>query len=199
MTDQEAQIRKLKHALEHWKEIVLLGKKVFIWDKQWHPTALVGGSTILFTFLWLLDPSILTVVSVFGLVLTVCDYMIPTIASSFFKPEKWTSRKEQEFEELCTSIVLYKAKIELAWGRYYRMKNTNRKMYFGLTIVFLSLLAYIGCSFNNLFIAYVLVTLLMLFPGMEHKGMIRRCSEQIHNFVTELLRQGKSKLPEKKD
>jgi hypothetical protein len=128
MADQEAQIRKLKHGLENWKEIALQGKKVFIWERQWHPTALVGGSTVLFMFLWLLDPSILTVVSVFGLCVTVSDYVIPSVASSFFKPEKWTARREKEFEELCTNIVLYKARLELTWSRYYKLKTTNRKL-----------------------------------------------------------------------
>jgi hypothetical protein len=79
-------------------------------------------------FLWLLDPSILTVVSVFGLCVTVSDYVIPSVASSFFKPEKWTARREKEFEELCTNIVLYKARLELTWSRYYKLKTTNRKL-----------------------------------------------------------------------
>jgi hypothetical protein len=88
----------------------------------------VVGSTVLFMFLWLLDPSILTVVSVFGLCVTVSDYVIPSVASSFFKPEKWTARREKEFEELCTNIVLYKARLELTWSRYYKLKTTNRKL-----------------------------------------------------------------------
>jgi hypothetical protein len=194
----EAQIRKLKHGLENWKEIALQGKKVFIWERQWHPTALVGGSTVLFMFLWLLDPSILTVVSVFGLCVTVSDYVIPSVASSFFKPEKWTARREKEFEELCTNIVLYKARLELTWSRYYKLKTTNRKLYFILTICGLSVLAWIGCTFNNLFLAYVLVTFLVLLPGMEHNGIISKCSEYVHNFLAEFLRQAKSKVDQEK-
>jgi hypothetical protein len=158
----------------------------------------VVGSTVLFMFLWLLDPSILTVVSVFGLCVTVSDYVIPSVASSFFKPEKWTARREKEFEELCTNIVLYKARLELTWSRYYKLKTTNRKLYFILTICGLSVLAWIGCTFNNLFLAYVLVTFLVLLPGMEHNGIISKCSEYVHNFLAEFLRQAKSKVDQEK-
>ncbi|EFA10290.2 ADP-ribosylation factor-like protein 6-interacting protein 1 isoform X1 [Tribolium castaneum] len=195
----EAQIRKLRHGLENWREIILGAKRVLVWEKQWHPTAIVGGSTILFTFLWLLDPSILTVFSVFGLVLTIFDYLIPSIGSSMFKPEMWTARKEQEYEEFCTNVILYKARLELSWARFYKMKSTNRKMYFLLTMITLSALAWIGCTFNNLFLSYVFVTFLLLFPGMEHNGIITKWSEYVGTFLMELMRQTKSKGSQEKD
>lgn len=85
-------------------------------------------STILFTLLWLLDPSVLTLVSMIGLILTLCDYLVPSLASSLFKVDKWNGKKEKDFEDLCVNLILYKAKLELAWASYYKMKITNRKM-----------------------------------------------------------------------
>ncbi|RZC37234.1 Reticulon domain containing protein [Asbolus verrucosus] len=195
---QEAQIRKLRQSLESWKEIVLQTKSVFIWEKNWHPTALIGGSTITFTLLWLLDPSILTILSLFGLCFTICDYLIPSIATSLFKPEKWTARKDKELEELCTNVILYKAKLELTWASYYKMKITNRKMYFLVTVITLSSLAWIGCTFNNLFLAYVLVSFLLLLPGMEHNGIIAKWSNYAHNFISEFVKQAKTKVGQQK-
>lgn len=196
----EVQIRKLKYGLENWKEIILGAKKVLIWEKQWYPAAILGGSTIFFTFLWLLSPSFLTTLSVFFLVLTICDGLIPTIASSVFNPEQWTGRNEQEFEEFCTNVILYKARIELSWAKYYKMKSTNRKMYFLLTTLGFGTLAWIGTTFNNLLLSYFLTTIMMLYPGMEHNGIISKWNDYVGTFVMKLRKQSKSKVSqEKKD
>lgn len=40
---QETQIKKLKHSLHDWKEILLAIKSVLLWDQQWYPGAIVGG------------------------------------------------------------------------------------------------------------------------------------------------------------
>lgn len=41
-------------------------------------------------------------------------------------------------------------------------------------IITLGLLAWIGNSFNNLFLTYLLVTVILLIPGMEHHGILHK-------------------------
>lgn len=36
------------------------------------------------------------------------------------------------------------------------------------------LLAWVGNGFNNLFLTYILITIILLIPGMEHHGILHK-------------------------
>lgn len=86
------------------------------------------ATTIFFTLLWLLNPSVLSFISVFGLTVTICDYVVPLISRSLFKSDIWTDTEEKEYEDICTSIVLYKTKIRLSIDSYLRLRSTKPKI-----------------------------------------------------------------------
>ncbi|KAJ8915087.1 hypothetical protein NQ315_014342 [Exocentrus adspersus] len=195
----ESQIRKLRLSMETWREVILKANEVLLWKHQWHPTAMIGGCTVVFMLLWLLEPNILTVVSLVGLFITIADYILPTLVSSLFKTEVWTSEKQSQYEEICTNIILHKTKLELLISSYYRMKVTNSKLYFTLTIFGLSFLAWIGATINNLFLMYVLCVFMLLLPGMSHHGMLNKGSETLSKMFTDLIENAKSKVGQKKD
>ncbi|XP_018336434.1 ADP-ribosylation factor-like protein 6-interacting protein 1 isoform X3 [Agrilus planipennis] len=174
MADQELEIRKLKRTLENWREIVLPLSSVLKWEKNWYPGAVLGGSTLLFLVLWLLDPSILTTFSLLGLTLTISDYLVPLLISSIYKPDSWTAKKEMEFEGICRSLVIYKTKLQFSLITYYKMRTDRPKLFYLCTIVTLISMAYIGNLFNNLFLTYIFITSTLLIPGMLHNGMLQK-------------------------
>jgi len=183
MEDQEAQIVGLKHSLESWREIILPVHSVLMWDKNWHPGAIVGGTTFLFLSLWLLDPSVLTTVSILGLTVTISDYVVPLVAAALFRPDSWT--KEKEFYDFCRAIVVYRAKVSVSVSTFYMMRTSRPRMYYGCTIVTLAFLAWIGNSFNNLFLTYILATVLLLVPGMEHHGILHKYGNALTQKISE--------------
>lgn len=85
-------------------------------------------STIFFTIIWLLDPSILSTLSLIGLTLTISDYLVPVVAKSMFKAETWTPTKEKQFDELCQSIIVYYNKIDASFATYVEKRTTNPKL-----------------------------------------------------------------------
>lgn len=89
---------------------------------------MVLGCTIFFTIIWLLDPSILSTVALFGLTLAISDYLVPFVAKSMFKSETWTPTKEKQLEEICRSVVVYKAKILRSCESYYLLRSVKPKL-----------------------------------------------------------------------
>ncbi|CAH0554767.1 unnamed protein product [Brassicogethes aeneus] len=198
MSDEEAQIRRMRLSLEGCKELVLKIYSVLLWEKHWHSTAIIGGSTILFMLIWLCDPNVLTIISLLGLLFTVCDYVLPSIVSTLYKNEQWTPNKQKQLEDICTNIVLYKTKTELLLTSFYKMRVSNSKVYFSVTIITLSLLAWIGGSFNNLFLTYMATTFVLLIPGMSSSGMLNKWSDSLQKVFTDLVENAKSKVGQKK-
>ncbi|KAF5300234.1 hypothetical protein FQR65_LT09188 [Abscondita terminalis] len=186
MDDQETQTSILKDSFESWKEIILLVHSVLLWEKNWYPGAILGGTSFLFLTLWLVDASILSTLSILGLTITISDYVVPIVAAVMFKPESWCKDKDQEFYDICRNIVGYKMKLEESLSTFYETRVTNPKMYYGCTISTLAGLAWIGNSFNNLFLTYLFITTLLLVPGLEHHGDI---TSNLKNDILELKKE----------
>lgn len=169
MADEfDPQVHNLRDSLDDWKEVLLLIRSVILWDEIWHPAAIVGVNTIFFATVWLLDPSILSVLSLIGLTLTISDCIVPVVAKMLFKPELWTATKEEQLDEICKAIIVYGNKIYSSIQLYVNMRTERPKLYFGLTVVTLGVLAWIGNTYNNLFLTYVFVTVILLIPGMKN-------------------------------
>ncbi|KAJ8933364.1 hypothetical protein NQ314_014079 [Rhamnusium bicolor] len=194
----ESQIRKLRLSMETWREVIIKVNDILLWEKQWHPMAIIGGCTVLFMLLWLCEPNLLTVISLLGLSLTVGDYILPTLISSVFKSEVWTTEKQKQYEEICTNIILYKMKLELLLSSYYRMRVTNSKLYFSITIFGLAFLAWIGGTISNLLLTYLIFLFALLLPGMSHNGMLNKGSEALSKIFSDLVENAKSKVGQKK-
>ncbi|XP_045474604.1 ADP-ribosylation factor-like protein 6-interacting protein 1 isoform X2 [Harmonia axyridis] len=166
-TKREIKLQEVKNKLENWKEIILPLYKILIWEKQWHPFAVAGVSTAIFLFIWLTDMSVLTTFSLLGLFATLCDYLVPIISTSFIKPDSWTPQKEALYDTICGEILIIKMKLELDCSMYCRMRESHPKMYFAVTTFALGILAWFGNLFNNLLIAHLFVTSILLLPGAE--------------------------------
>lgn len=79
-------------------------------------------------FLWLADPSLLTTIAVLGLIVTLADYLLPTVLSSFVNQENWTVTKEKQFENICRIIIIYKTKFATSFHSFYLLRTTRPKI-----------------------------------------------------------------------
>jgi hypothetical protein len=77
---------------------------------------------------WYLDPSVLTTVSVIGLIATLVDYLVPTLTASICHPENWTGSKERKFEEICRELVNSEAEGAVKWAMFYNMRHSRPKV-----------------------------------------------------------------------
>ncbi|XP_066248002.1 ADP-ribosylation factor-like protein 6-interacting protein 1 [Euwallacea similis] len=194
----ETQIRKLKLSMEPWRELVLFTNKLLLWERNFYATGLLAGTTVLFTLILFCDPNVLTIMSLIGIAITLSDYFMPIILSSVFKPETWTPEKQKEYEEICTNIILYKTKSQLLISSFCRMRVTNPKLYFGVTISALIVLAWLGSTVDNLLLSYIAVSFVVMFPGMQYHGKLKNFSETFSKLFNELVENAKVRVGQKK-
>lgn len=77
--------------------------------------------------LWLANPNNLSILSVIGLIVTVADYIVPSLSTSIFKQE-FTEEQQQQYDDICTNIVLIKTKAELLLSSFFKMRVKNPKL-----------------------------------------------------------------------
>lgn len=113
----------MKHDLESFREIILIIRSVLKWEKNFYPGVIFGGVSTFFLFLWYLDLSVLTLISLFLLTVTIVDYGFPIISKTIFKPEKWTGTDERKFEGAIHELVQVKGSIYRSWNKICAAKE----------------------------------------------------------------------------
>ncbi|XP_075992860.1 ADP-ribosylation factor-like 6 interacting protein 1 isoform X2 [Anticarsia gemmatalis] len=168
--NQEQQVKKLKRFLEGWRMAVLPLKSVILWEQQWHPCAIIGSVSMLFLIIWLLDLNSLATIAVIGLILNFIDFIVPVVCNSLYGPTSWTGQHEKMFEEICKSIVASYNKGLHNIRVFYCLRENSPCMYYIISISMLCTLAWVASSVNNIFLVYILSTVMLLWPGLRHRG-----------------------------
>ncbi|PZC81684.1 ADP-ribosylation factor-like protein 6-interacting protein 1 isoform X1 [Helicoverpa zea] len=168
---QEQQVKKLKRFLEGSRMAILPLKSVILWEQQWHPCAIVGSVSILYFLIWLMDLNSLATFAVVGLFLNFVDFIVPVICNSLYGPTSWTGQHEKMYEEVCKSIVANYNKGLQNVRLFYSLRETSPCMYYILSISMLVTLGWVASSINNTFLLYILSTVMLLWPGVRHRGI----------------------------
>ncbi|XP_074647999.1 ADP-ribosylation factor-like protein 6-interacting protein 1 [Tubulanus polymorphus] len=189
-------VAKIKKELEGWREVLLPINKVLTWEKPPYPVILVSGITFIFFLIWYFDPSVLTTFSLLGLIISLVDYLVPTIASSLFKSDNWTVVQEKEFENICIRIHNAKVHIQNLRTQIFNLKTEKPKTYFIAVVITLLVTAYIGNLIDNLLLTYLIVVFLVLLPGLRHHGIIQKYTSTLTSKVKEFI-QSKTKKAKK--
>ncbi|XP_048860510.1 ADP-ribosylation factor-like protein 6-interacting protein 1 [Brienomyrus brachyistius] len=184
---------QLEEQLQGWGEVILASDRVLRWEKPWFPGALVAVSTVIFLLVYFLDPSVLTGVSCAVMILCLADYLVPTLAPRVFGSNKWTTEQQQRFHEICRNLVMSRHSVQDWWKRLLTLKDDKPKMYFMSVILTLGIVAWLGQQVHNLFLTYLIVTFLLLLPGLNRHGIISKYMSMGRRELNKLLKQKEKK------
>lgn len=104
-------LNKLKHELELWREAVLVADTVLKWDKPAYAGIVAAAVTIAYIFIWYVDLSVLTLLSLLGIAVVVLDYAYPIVARMVFRPDHWTGLQEKRYESVCGEICAVRMRV----------------------------------------------------------------------------------------
>ncbi|XP_037113386.1 ADP-ribosylation factor-like protein 6-interacting protein 1 [Syngnathus acus] len=184
---------QLEEQLQAWGEVILAGDRVLHWEKPWFPGALVGATTALFLLIYYLDPSVLTGVSSAVMMLCLADYLVPKLAPKVFGSNKWTTEQQQRFHEICGNMVKTQRRV-LGWSRRLcTLKEEKPKMYFTSVISGLLAVAWIGQQVHNLLLTYLIVSLMLLLPGLNQHGVLSKYAAMAKREINKLIKNKEKK------
>lgn len=185
---QEKRIKSLKRRIETWRVFLVALYPVLVWTEPWYPAPIIGTISTIFILYWYWDPPIITSISLFFMLASLIDYIVPRIAMSISHPQHWTAAKEKQFEIICESLVKTQDNICKQIAYLMDLKEKRPKMYFLSLFSFCTLLAWIGYTVNNQIICLTLVTLIALYPGVKHNGVSKKILSVFLNRITDGIR-----------
>uniref|UniRef100_A0A8C5WCN1 ARL6 interacting reticulophagy regulator 1 n=1 Tax=Leptobrachium leishanense TaxID=445787 RepID=A0A8C5WCN1_9ANUR len=183
-----AETANLEKHFKGWGDVILIVDRVLRWEKPWFPAVVMGAVSFVFLLVYYLDPSVLSGVSCFVMLLCLADYLVPILALRIF------SQQQQRFHEICNNLVKSRRRAVGWWHRLFALKEEKPKMYFMSMISFLAVVAWIGQQVHNLLLTYLIVTSVLLLPGLNKHGIITKYVGMGKREINKLL-----KLKEKKN
>lgn len=75
--------------------------------------------------IWMLEPALLTLISLSLLVLALVDYFVPTIISIFCTADSWTGQKEKKLNEICHNLSEAILQLQSLWISIVTMRNSR--------------------------------------------------------------------------
>jgi len=177
-TNQDDLSSQLKKSLAPYKQIIPNLHAFFTWKKQFYPLLIFAYITFTYLLIWLLELSVLSTVSIAGVLLTVADFFLPGIIASFCDSSKWSDKDEEQFEHVCNELSNILSKIKSYCNSWSEMRQNKSKLYYISLFSALITLAWIGNTFNNLFLVYVISLVLALSPGIKHHNILKQGFEK---------------------
>uniref|UniRef100_A0A2P2I962 ADP-ribosylation factor-like protein 6-interacting protein 1 n=1 Tax=Hirondellea gigas TaxID=1518452 RepID=A0A2P2I962_9CRUS len=181
---QEKRAKSLRRELEGWREVLVACHSLLSWDKPYYPAIIFSATSVVFLLIWYLDPSLLTLLSLFGLLITLADYLVPQIASLVFGGQSWTGAEERRYEQVVSWIACAAGGFCCSAKTFTTFKANRPKMYFMCVSGVLLTTAWLGSSLNNFFLTYCIVLSVLLLPGLRKQGVIRRQVAVLGSFVS---------------
>ena len=117
-----------------------------------------------------MDPTLVTLAAVVGLLLTLADYLGPRLLDRLYRPDAWTDAKERRLEAVCRSLASLRLLLSSLCSSLGALRANSPILHFGAVSSALVVVAWLGTVFSGLFLLYTASMLLVMLPGLHRSG-----------------------------
>ncbi|XP_050438674.1 ADP-ribosylation factor-like protein 6-interacting protein 1 [Adelges cooleyi] len=188
LLEKERISKELKNRLHEWREVIVILNALMAWEKIWFPAITVACVSMLYLYVWLVNCSMLNMIWATGLLVTLLDCFMCGPFQKLLPPNIWDQNKEQAYTVVCESVTDYYVTFRLYVERFFKLRQTNTRLFHSVLAVSFFSLLYVGMTFNNLFVSYITVLVILLFPGFKIR------SEYIENTLQTSMQMVMSRL-----
>lgn len=163
------------------RPLVLKLHSILTWEQDMHPIMIVAFVSFSFLLVHLMNSSVLTTLSYLGIAGALVDLAMPTIAKSLCgssgSQAKLNEKDNQRFDKVCLDLAKVYAFVRNTMGSCCSLKTSKPKLYYPGLLGTLLVFAYVGNKINNLFLTYLVTLLVVLYPGLDKKGVPQKAVE----------------------
>ncbi|KAK2711926.1 hypothetical protein QYM36_012897, partial [Artemia franciscana] len=148
------------------KDFEVLQEPNLVSNKSYVKKLIYGGSVLLAVgtigLIWFIrkkavvyfNLSVLTTLSVLGLLITSLDWFIPLVAAAIRNPENWSGIEERKVESLCENIIIAQDEAVAFINALLAIRENRPTMYYAFLSSILLTGAWVGALANNTLLAY---------------------------------------------
>merc|ERR1711915_775158 len=129
--NKKSSVKTLRRELEGWREVLVAVHSLLAWDKPFYPGIIAGSSTFVFLLIWYYEPSLLTLFSLLGLLVTLADFLVPRVSGMILGSHSWSGQHERQYEEIVKSIASFSSCVSCCSSFFADAKKNRPIVYFG--------------------------------------------------------------------
>lgn len=76
-----------------------------------------------YSTIWILEPTLLTIISMCLLILSLADYFVPILTSVLCNAQNWTGQKEKKLIEICQNLSITIAQVQGTWASIAKIRH----------------------------------------------------------------------------
>ncbi|ESN99677.1 hypothetical protein HELRODRAFT_105135 [Helobdella robusta] len=180
----EAELKEAEKDLNKYRGYLLSLNKVFEWEPPYVPGIAIGVLTVLFAIIWYVEPTVLTLFSLVGIILCVLEYSAPFVSNQFFRqPEQWPHDTQAQYSKVCDRLLNGKKHAHCLWEKLVKLKTDKPNAFLISVVGTLVTVAWIGSLIDTLLLIYLAVVVVTMIPGLRKHGIIQKVTDLIKSKV----------------
>jgi len=183
-----AELESVKQSLDSWREVAVILYSVITWEQDWYPGLTAGIVTVMFLTVHWLGPSIITLVSVIGLVITLLDYLVPMISDMVIPRSSWDEAKNKRLETVAKFIIKCSQLVSSVCSKYRGARTSAPVYHAAVTTVTLLVTAFIGSLVSGAVLAYLVLMVTLMLPGLHSRGLLADYCGSVVGYVEEMIK-----------
>ncbi|XP_071489431.1 ADP-ribosylation factor-like protein 6-interacting protein 1 isoform X1 [Diadema antillarum] len=182
------ELERLQRRLVDWKHIVVEMDTWLNWDHETYPYIMCCVITVIFLFIWLLQPPLLTIASIFVMLVCLLDFLVPSMFKEYFSKQPWSAYKQERYEKCCKRLLSTRNSCIALLHWVVNLRQARPTHYFlGASILLLSI-AFLGNAIPGLLLAYFLAIFLVLLPGLVYRGIMAKYFALLLQVFVDLMK-----------
>jgi len=183
-----AELESVKQSLDSWREVAVILYSVITWEQDWYPGLTAGIVTVMFLTVHWLGPSIITLVSVIGMVITLLDYLVPMISDMVIPRSSWDEAKNKRLETVAKFIINCSQLVSSVCSKYRGARTSAPVYHAAITTVTLLVTAFIGSLVSGAVLAYLVLMVTLMLPGLHSRGLLADYCGSVVGYVEEMVK-----------
>ena len=126
-----------------------------------------GCLTTVFLIISSTGPSIVTLLSIIGFLITMLDYLVPLITDKIFPRDQWNNNKDKKLETVARFLLNLSLMTRTMLTSYHQAKMSAPFYHFAVTTSTLMVTAFIGSLVSGMMLSYILLMLALMMQGLH--------------------------------
>jgi len=183
-----AEIENIKQSLDSWREVAVILYSVITWEQDWYPGLTAGVVTVIYLLIHWLSPSLITLVSIIGLVITLLDYLVPMISDMVLPRSNWDEVKNKKLDTVAKFIINCSQLVSSVCNKYRGARTSAPIYHAAITTVSLLFTAFIGSLVSGAVLSYLVLMVTLMLPGLHSRGLLAEYCGSVVGYVEELVK-----------
>ncbi|XP_041474588.1 ADP-ribosylation factor-like protein 6-interacting protein 1 [Lytechinus variegatus] len=190
------EMNDLNHVLDSladWKHIIVRADSWLRWEEDSYPYIMCASITLFYILMWLIQPTLLTTVSLIIMIVCLLDFLVPSVFKEYFSKQAWSEYNQRRYEKCCSTLLNIQNATTSTVRWILNLREKKPKYYFLGASVILLTIAFVGNSIPGLFLAYLSTLFIALLPGLMYYGILASWYAMVLEVFVNLLKGHKKK------